>query len=113
MPSLLFTDTLFEKLQYVVNVLGLRNFRMYVHPYVEAYIKKGLFSSIYGTWRRQLGRTFKIIPDQALAMLQYRVIDQQGNELDLKEEKDMNTSSTEKTKNKAKNRCKDKEENDT
>ena len=79
MPSLLFTDTLFEKLQYVVNVLGLRNFRMYVHPYVEAYIKKGLFSSIYGTWRRQLGRTFKIIPDQALAMLQYRVIDQQGN----------------------------------
>lgn len=113
MPSLLFTDTLFEKLQYVVNVLGLRNFRMYVHPYVEAYIKKGLFSSIYGTWRRQLGRTFKIIPDQALAMLQYRVIDQQGNELDLKEEKDMNTSSTEKTKNKAKNRGKDKEENDT
>ena len=94
-------------------MLGLRNFRMYVHPYVEAYIKKGLFSSIYGTWRRQLGRTFKIIPDQALAMLQYRVIDQQGNELDLKEEKDMNTSSTEKTKNKAKNRGKDKEENDT
>ena len=46
-------------------------------------------------------------------MLQYRVIDQQGNELDLKEEKDMNTSSTEKTKNKAKNRGKDKEENDT
>ena len=112
MPSLLFTDTLFEKLQYVVNVLGMRNFRMYVHPYVEAYIKKGLFSSIYGTWRRQLGRTFKIIPDQALAMLQYRVIDPQGNELDLKEEKDMNTSSTEKTKNKAKNRGKDKEEND-
>jgi len=112
MPSLLFTDTLFEKLQYVVNVLGLRNFRMYVHPYVDAYIKKGLFSSIYGTWRRQLGRVFKIIPDQALAMLQYRVIDDRGNELDLKEEKDMNSSSTEKTKNKAKNRGKEKEEND-
>lgn len=112
MPSLLFTDTLFEKLQYVVNVLGLRNFRMYVHPYVDAYIKKGFFSSIYGTWRSQLGRVFKIIPDQALAMLQYRVIDDKGNELDLKEEKDMNSSSTEKTKNKAKNRGKDKEEND-
>lgn len=69
-PSILFTDTLFEKLEYMVGTLGLRDFVMYVHPYVDAYIKKGLFSTMYGKWRRTLGRCFKIVPDQSLAYLQ-------------------------------------------
>ncbi len=103
-PSLLFTDTLFDKLRYVVHELGLKNFRMYVHPYVDAYIKRGVFTSLYGQWRRALGRTFKVVPDQSLAMLQYRVIDEKGNELDLKEEKDTSSSTTDKKKDKAKNR---------
>ncbi len=103
-PSLLFTDTLYSKLRYVVHELGLKNFRMYVHPYVDAYIKRGVFTSLYGQWRRALGRGFKIVPDQSLAMLQYRVIDEQGTELDLKEEKDTASSTVDKKKDKAKNR---------
>ncbi len=103
-PSLLFTDTLYEKLKYVVEDLDMRNIRLYVHPYVDAYIKKGLFSSMISKWRHSLGRTFKVFPDQSLALLQYRVIDQDNNEIDLKEEKDMNSASAEKVKNKAKNR---------
>ena len=39
--------------------------------------------------------------------LQYRIIDSEGNELDLKEEKDLDSSSTTKTKNKAKIRGKE------
>ncbi len=92
-PSILFTDTLFEKLEYIVNDLGLRDFIMYVHPYVEAYIKKGLFTSLYGKWRRSLGRLFKIMPDESLAYLQYRVVDKDRNELQLRDEKDAGQSS--------------------
>lgn len=103
-PSLLFTDTLFEKLEYLVNTLGVKNFIMYVHPFVDAYIKRGLFTSLYGKWRRTLGRCFKVMPDESLAYLQYRVLDSQRNEIDLKEEKDMNASSAEKRSNKAKKR---------
>ena len=102
-PSLLFTDTLKEKLDYLINDLRQRNFIMYVHPFVDAYIKKGLISSLYRKWRMELGRNFKILPDQSLAYLQYRVIDSLKNEIDLKEEKDMASAAT-KTKNKAKNR---------
>jgi ribonuclease G len=102
-PSLLFTDTLKEKLEYLTGTLNERGFIMYVHPYVDAFLKKGFFS-MYGKWRRELGRCFKILPDQSLAYLQYRVLDKNRNEIDLKEEKDMNSSSSEKTKNKAKNR---------
>ena len=76
----------------------------YVHPFVDAYIKRGLFTSLYGRWRRSLGRCFKIMPDQSLAYLQYKVLDKKRNEIDLKEEKDLDKSSTTKTKTKAKNR---------
>lgn len=103
-PSLLFTDTLFEKLEYLVNTLGVKGFIMYVHPFVDAYIKRGLFTSLYRRWRIKLGRCFKIMPDESLAYLQYRVIDSARNELDLKAEKDLDASSAEKIKNKASKR---------
>ncbi len=92
MPSLLFTDTLKDKIDYLVNTLDVKGFVMYIHPFVDAYLKKGLFSE-YGRWRRQYGRKFKIVPDQNLAYLAYRVIDAAGNEIDLSEEKDTSSSS--------------------
>ena len=101
-PSLLFTDTLKEKIEYLLNTLKVSDFTMYVHPFVDAYLKKGLLSK-YLRWRLSLGRKFRILPDQSLAYLQYRILDKQRNEIDLQEEKDINSSSS-KTKSKAKNR---------
>ncbi len=91
--SILFTDTLYEKLEYLVNTLEKRDFIMYVHPYVDAYIKKGLFRTIYGNWRRTLGRCFRILPDESMAYLQYRVVDKDHNEIVVREEKDDGHSS--------------------
>ncbi len=109
-PSILFTDTLYEKLQYIIETLGKRDFVMYVHPYVDAYIKKGIFGSLYGKWRRSLGRSFKILPDESLAYLQYRVVDKDRNELDLLEEKDTGESSKSKKDTKARKRGGENEE---
>lgn len=103
-PSLLFTDTLREKLDYLVNGLGVKNFVMYVHPFVEAYIKRGLFNSLYRRWRSDLGRNFKVMADESLAYLQYKVLDKDRNEINLRDEKDEGSSSTTKLKNKEKNR---------
>ena len=66
-PSLLFTDTLFEKLDYIVNTLKVTDFIMYIHPFVDAYIKRGFFTSMYRRWRYKLGRSFKVLPDESLA----------------------------------------------
>ncbi|MBO4994691.1 MAG: Rne/Rng family ribonuclease [Muribaculaceae bacterium] len=104
-PSLLFTDTLREKIDYLVNNLNVSNFVMYVHPYVDAYLKKGLLSQ-YRRWKMDFGCKFRILPDQSLAYLQYKVFDKQKNEIDLKEEKDIDSSAT-KNKTKAKNRNKE------
>jgi ribonuclease G len=102
-PSLLFTDTLKDKLQYLIGELGVRDFVLYVHPYVDAYLKKGIIS-LYRKWRMELGGKFKILPDESLAYLQYKVIGKDRNEIDLKEEKDLDKTSTTKSKTKAKNR---------
>ncbi len=91
--SILFTDKLEEKIEYLVENLKIKKFTMYVHPFVEAYIKKGIFS-MYGGWRRKYGRGVKVVADQSLAYLQYRVVDSEKNEIDLKEESDINSAQT-------------------
>ncbi len=106
-PSLLFTDTLKEKLHYLIDDLKVQDFIMYVHPFVDAYLKKGLLSP-YRKWRMELGRKFRILPDQALAYLEYKVLDKNHNEIDIKEEKDIDSSAT-KTKRKAKQRTQQEE----
>lgn len=110
-PSLLFTDKLHEKLDYLVNELKVKSFTMFVHPFVDAYLKKGMFS-LQGKWRREFGRSFKVIADESLAYLEYKVRDKEGNEIDLKEESDISSSET-KSRMKTKHRSKedrDKEE---
>ena len=104
-PSLLFTDKLEEKVEYLVNSLKVKKFTLFVHPFVEAYIKKGVFS-LHGKWKRKFGRNFKVIADQSLAYLQYRVQDENGKEIDLQEESDMNSSET-KSRTRLKNRDND------
>lgn len=90
-PSILFTDKLEEKLDYLVNTLDVKKFTMYVHPFVDAYIKKGVFS-IYGKWRRKFGRGMKLLADESLAYLEYKILDADKKEIDLKEESDINSS---------------------
>ena len=91
--SILFTDKLEEKIEYLVENLKVKKFVMYIHPYVEAYIKKGIFS-IYSKWRRKYGRGVKAVADESLAYLQYKVFDADKNEIDLKEESDTGSSQT-------------------
>lgn len=87
--SILFTDTLENKIDYLVNKLGIKKFKLHIHPYVAAYVNQGLIS-IKRQWQMKYGLGIKIIPDQSLAFLQYRVIDEKGEEIDMKEEKDNN-----------------------
>ena len=83
--SFLFTDTLESKIDYLVNKLKMRKFTLYIHPYVAAYINKGVIS-LKRQWQMKYGFGFKIIPDQSLAFLQYRFTDEHKEEIDMKEE---------------------------
>lgn len=106
-PSILFTDRLHEKIDYVVNTLKMQDIILYVHPYVYAYIRQGLFSSIYKNWRREFGKKIKVVANQALAFLEYKFIDSNRNEIDVTDNKDSGKSSDEKKANKSKRAAKE------
>ena len=84
-PSILFTDTLESKIDYLVNKLKIRKFSLHIHPYVAAYVNQGLVS-LKRKWQMKYGLGIKVIPDQKLAFLQYVFYDPKGDEIDMKEE---------------------------
>ena len=84
-PSILFTDLLESKIDYLVNTLKVKEFTLYVHPYVEAYISKGMIP-LKNKWKIKFGRGCKVRASQELGFLQYKFIDNKGMELNLQEE---------------------------
>ena len=86
--SILFTDTLEGKIDYLVNRLKVKKFVLHIHPYVAAYVQQGLFSLKF-KWRKKYGAALKVIPNQNMGFLQYQFYDKDGNEIDLKEEIEM------------------------
>ena len=83
--SILFTDTLESKIDYLVNKLKIKKFSLHIHPYIAAYINQGVLS-LKRKWQMKYGFGIKIIPSQKLAFLQYVFYDTHGEEIDMKEE---------------------------
>lgn len=87
-PSILFTDSLEEKIDCLVNKHHVKKFTLHVHPYVAAYVNKGLFP-LSMKWKIKYTHGMKVIPNQSLAFLEYKFFDADKNELDMKEEKEI------------------------
>ena len=85
-PSLLFTDKLESKIQYLSHKVKMKHYTLRVHPYVSAYIKQGGLLSLESKWRLKYGFGLRVMPVQKLAYLQYQFIDIHGEEIDMKEE---------------------------
>ena len=83
--SVLFTEQLESKIDRLVNKLGIKKFFLHVHPYVAAYINKGLIS-IKRKWQFKYGFGVHVIPSQKLAFLQYEFFDDQKQFIDMQEE---------------------------
>lgn len=83
--SILFTDTLENKIDYLVNKLGIKKFSLHIHPYVAAYINQGLMS-LKLKWQMKYGLGIRIVPNQKLAFLEYVFYDTDNEEIDMKEE---------------------------
>ena len=85
--SFLFTDTLENKIDNLVNKIGIKKFYLHVHPYVAAYINKGVFS-LKMQWQMKYGLGVRVIPSQKLAFLQYEFYDADKQFIDMQEETD-------------------------
>jgi ribonuclease G len=83
-PSILFTDQLESKIDYLVNKLKIKDFTLHLHPYVDAFISKGLVSMKL-QWKLKYGKGCKVIASQKLGFLQYKFYDKKGIEINLQE----------------------------
>ena len=83
--SILFTDQLERKIDRLVNKIGIKKFYLHVHPYVAAYIDRGMFS-LRRKWQLKYGLGVHIVSSQKLAFLQYEFYDREKQFIDMKEE---------------------------
>ena len=83
--SVLFTDQLEGKIDYLVNKIGIKKFYLHVHPYVAAYINQG-FPSLKRKWQLKYGFGVHVISSEKLAFLQYEFYNKDREFIDMKEE---------------------------
>ena len=83
--SIIFTDQLESKIDRLVKKIGVKTFYLHVHPYVAAYINKGVWS-LKRKWQLRYGLGVHIVPSQKLAFLQYEFYDSKRQFIDMKEE---------------------------
>lgn len=71
-----------------MNKHNVKKFALHVHPYVAAFVNKGLYP-LSMKWKLKYSMGMKVIPNQSLGFLEYKFIDSDKNELDMMEEKEM------------------------
>lgn len=84
-PSILFTDTLEELLDNLTNKLHVKQFKLHLHPYVYAYISKGIASMLM-QWKWKYSTRMKVISDQSLGFLEYKFYDSDNNEFEINDQ---------------------------
>lgn len=87
-PSILFTDLLESKIQQLSQEFHFKRIRLHVHPYVAAYINKGIFS-LKRKWQFKYKTSILLTPNEGLAYLQYKFYNDKGEEIDMREVKEM------------------------
>ena len=86
--SLLFTDNLERKIDCLANKHHIKKFALHIHPYVAAYINKGIISTRL-KWKMKYAPHMRVTPDQSLAFMEYKFFDPDKNEIDMQEEKEI------------------------
>ena len=81
-PTVLLTDEIERDLNFIVNSQPPAALTLVVHPFVHAYLKKGL-PSMQMRWFVQFGRWIKVKPDTNLQMIAYKFYDENDEEIRL------------------------------
>jgi len=81
-PTILFTDELERDLSFIVGKIKTRKIVVNVHPFVAAYLKKGLFP-LFRRWNFKYRIMLKVQAVTSYHMLEYHFYDLDGNEIDL------------------------------
>nr|WP_320118315.1 Rne/Rng family ribonuclease [uncultured Marinifilum sp.] len=82
-PSVLLTDQIEDKLKLVVTQHTDNKITLKVHPFVAAYINKGLWKTLRRQWQSQLNIKLSVIAIPSYDLLGYKFFDQNNREIEL------------------------------
>jgi ribonuclease G len=79
-PTILFTDEITSRVDYVFSDLNHKEITIQVHPYVEAYLKKGFFS-IVRKWHWKYKKRIHVVGIDKISILEARYFDSNMEEI--------------------------------
>jgi ribonuclease G len=79
-PAILFPEMVKNELSLLISEHQPAKLDVVLHPFVATYLTRG-FSSEERRWRRELGCKIRIKPNESLHFLEFRVYNDQGEEL--------------------------------
>ncbi len=79
-PSILLTDEIESRIEYIYKDLQRKKITVHVHPFIEAYIKKGWWS-LLRKWQVKYRKKLRIQAINSLGFLDYNFFDEDDNEI--------------------------------
>ena len=79
-PAILIPDQIENNLRYIVQTISRTNLTLKTHPYIAAYLNKGLWP-IRFKWMIKYKRRIKIIPEKSYDLLNYKFFDKYNEEI--------------------------------
>jgi ribonuclease G len=80
-PSIIVTDEIENNIKYLLQEQNEKQISLEVHPFVHAYLTKGVLTSIRSKWQRKYGKKITLKKNSNYHFLEYHIYDKNGEEL--------------------------------
>lgn len=81
--SILLFDEIEKDVAYLSKEMNMSGIKLFVHPYMEAFIKRGIFNKQFSWWR-SYGKWVKVFPNSDFGLTEYKFFDALGEQIELK-----------------------------
>lgn len=81
--SILLMDDIEDNISYLFNEMNMTGLKLYVHPYIEGYIKKGWFNKQW-QWYKQYKKWLKVYANNDYSLTEYHFFDKLNEKIQLK-----------------------------
>jgi len=79
-PSIILVDEIENNLRYLILEQNEKNLKIDVHPYIYAYVTKGIFSTRF-KWARQYKAKISVVPNASYHVMEYHFFNKAGDEI--------------------------------
>lgn len=81
--SILLIDDIADDFSYLTSEMNMKGLKLFVHPFIESYLKKGIFSTQFKWWRKNKS-WLKIYANNDFGFTEYQFFDALGEKIELK-----------------------------